>query len=408
MIPNFDIESFISRVITKRGESLLTEDLRKFHQQLEDALTGTSCLVIGGAGTIGSSYIKALLKYKIGKLIVVDINENELTELIRDIRSNNNLFIPDEIKTYPINFGDKVFEKAFRHYAPFDVVANFAAHKHVRSEKDGFSIEAMIDNNVFKAHKLLQLLELHPPRHFFCVSTDKAANPVNLMGASKKLMEDVIMSYSKKIPIKTARFANVAFSNGSLLAGFMERVSKKQPLSCPLGIKRFFVSPEESGQICLMASILGKSGNIFFPKLHVERDLIPFSDIGLSFLTAIGYKPDICKTEEEAKGKAALLNANSSSYPIYLFDSDTSGEKPYEEFYTNDEILDLSSYPNLGVIENTPIQSEMDLQETLRVLKVLFDRDNIVVEKDQVIFALKKYLQNFQYIEKGKGLDQRM
>lgn len=409
MIPQFNTSQFIRDHITNRKSSLLSEDLQQFNAQLRQELDGKACLVIGGAGTIGSSYIRALLKFKIRKLVVVDINENDLTELIRDIRSNNQLHVPEDIKTYPINFGDPVFSKLFKHHGPFDVVANFAAHKHVRSEKDGYSIEAMIDNNVFKALGLLRLLEEQPPAHFFCVSTDKAANPVNLMGASKKLMEDVILSYTGKLPIKTARFANVAFSNGSLPAGFLTRISKRQPLSCPLGIKRYFVSPDESGQICLLASILGQSGDIFFPKLDMENSLVAFSDIAISFLKSLGYEPIICKSEEEAKNLAAELNQQSKSYPIYFFDSDTSGEKPYEEFFTAEEELDMSTFSHLGVIKNSKAtHDDARLEEILKNLQSLFNQCIAPVEKSEVVQALKSYLPNFQYIEKGKGLDQRM
>ncbi|NSL89794.1 polysaccharide biosynthesis protein [Chitinophaga sp. Mgbs1] len=407
MNPFFDVKKFISQSITQRNESLLSKDLETSHQKLSDALTGKSCLVIGGAGTIGTSYILALLKFKIGKLIVIDTNENGLTELIRNIRSSDDLFIPDVIKTYPVNFGDTVFEKIFYAEGPFEVVANFAAHKHVRSEKDSFSIEAMIDNNVFKANKLLTLLTKHPPRHFFCVSTDKAANPVNIMGASKKLMEDVILSHAEIIPIKTARFANVAFSNGSLLLGFLERIAKKQPLSCPLGIRRFFVSPEESGQICLIASILGESGDIFFPKLDMENDLVAFSDIAIAFIKALGYEPDICSTEAEAIQKARLVTATSGTYPIYLFDSDTSGEKPYEEFFTDEEELDMESFSNLGIIKKTAQLNNTSIQAIIENLEGVFKSHN-QVEKNQIVAILKEYLPNFEHIEKGKGLDQRM
>jgi FlaA1/EpsC-like NDP-sugar epimerase len=227
------------------------------------------------------------------------------------LRSSTEYDIPDSFITYPINFGDRVFEKMFRSLAPFDIVANFAALKHVRSEKDIFSIEAMIENNVLRALKLLNLLldptAGGPPEHFFCVSTDKAANPVNIMGASKKLMEELIMAYSNRLPITTARFANVAFSNGSLPSGFIERLQKLLPWSCPLGIRRFFVSPQESGELCLMASVMGESGDIFFPKLDEEKDMIPFDRIAIDLLHYLGMEPDICNSEEEARQKTKGL-----------------------------------------------------------------------------------------------------
>jgi FlaA1/EpsC-like NDP-sugar epimerase len=396
---------------------------------MQKRINGKSVLVIGGAGTIGSSYIKAILKFKIARLVVVDINENGLTELVRDIRSSGGYNIPGEFITYPVNFGDAVFEKLFRHHGPFQVVANFAAHKHVRSEKDIFSIEAMIENNVLRARKLLDLLLQFPPEHFFCVSTDKAANPVNIMGASKKLMEELIMAYSDKLPIKTARFANVAFSNGSLPLGFLERMQKKQPWSCPRGIRRFFVSPQESGELCLMASIMGQSGDIFFPKLDEERDMIPFDQIAINLLHTMGLEPDICQTEEEAIKKALLLNdstadtahsqssnsvapsplrpfAPSHTYPVYFFGSDTSGEKAFEEFYTENEILDMDSFINLGVVKNSKKRSIHEIDEIFTRLRALFNYEQVT--KAAIVEILKKYLPNFEHIETGKGLDSKM
>jgi FlaA1/EpsC-like NDP-sugar epimerase len=245
-----DLAQIIGEV-TNRATSFFEPDIEAHRDILREKIDGKTALVIGGAGTIGSSYVKALLRHgALQRLYVVDINENGLTELTRDIRSSTDVQVPEDYKTYPVNFGDPVFKKIFLNAAPFDIVANFAAHKHVRSEKDEYSIEAMVDNNVLKAKGLMDLLLQYPPQHFFCVSTDKAANPVNIMGASKKLMEELIMAYSSRIPVTTARFANVAYSNGSLPDGFIQRLFKKQPLSAPADVKRFFVSPAESGEIC--------------------------------------------------------------------------------------------------------------------------------------------------------------
>jgi FlaA1/EpsC-like NDP-sugar epimerase len=338
--------------------------------------------------------------------VVVDINENGLTELVRDLRSSGSYNIPPEFITYPVNFGDAVFEKIFKAHGPFDIVANFAAHKHVRSEKDIFSIEAMIENNVLKARKLLNLLLQYPPERFFCVSTDKAANPVNIMGASKKLMEELIIAYSGQLQIVTARFANVAFSNGSLPLGFLERLSKNQPWACPTGIRRFFVSPQESGELCLMASIMGESGDIFFPKLDGARDMAPFDRIAIDLLHTLGLEADICKTEEEARQKALLLNESSTSYPVYLFESDTSGEKSFEEFYTENEKLDLKSFVNLGVVKNTKKRPLQEIDEIFEKMGKLFDSKDVT--KAKIVEALKIYLPNFAHIETGKGLDSQM
>jgi FlaA1/EpsC-like NDP-sugar epimerase len=432
MQTNFNLENFIKTYVTGRQESLLSPDFEKHKTELNHRINGKKVLVIGGAGTIGSSYIKAILKFKIAKLVVVDINENGLTELVRDLRSSEGYNIPNDFITYPVNFGDRVFEKIFKEHGPFEIVANFAAHKHVRSEKDIFSIEAMIENNVLRARKLLDLLLVYPPEHFFCVSTDKAANPVNIMGASKKLMEELIMAYSDKLPIKTARFANVAFSNGSLPLGFIDRLNKNQPWSCPRGIRRFFVSPQESGELCLMASIMGESGDIFFPKLDEEKDMIPFDRIALDLLRELELEADICQTEEEAKQKAsqiapslrgvALRNekgttkqtvetsanppSKSQKYPIFFFGSNTSGEKAFEEFYTETETLDKESFINLGVIKNSTRRNINEIDSIFSQLHDLFE--NKAVNKAKIVEILKGYLPNFEHIETGKGLDSKM
>jgi len=399
-----DIPQFIKTYITNRETSLFEKDIKKNGTVLSAKIKGKSVLVIGGAGTIGSSYIKAVLNFEPAKLVVVDTNENGLTELTRDLRSEPGQFLPEDFITYPLNFGDPVFEKMFLEQGPFQIVANFAAHKHVRSEKDKFSIEAMIENNVFKAKTFLDLLVKHKPEHFFCVSTDKAANPVNVMGASKKLMEEVIMAYSNELQITTARFANVAFSNGSLLAGYMDRLLKHQPISCPSDVKRFFVSPEESGQICMLACMLGKSGDIFFPKLANE-EMVNFRDITIDFFRSMDRDILFCNSEEEARSASINLLAEAP-YPVYFFDTDTSGEKLYEEFYTDTDEVDLVQFDSLGVIKNarklTMNQIEMcifDLQTLMR----LVDYD-----KQSIVESLKKHIPDFQHIETGKSLDQKM
>ncbi len=421
MQTNFNLENFIKTYVTGRQISLLSPDFSKYQMDLNNRITDKKVLVIGGAGSIGSSYIKAILKYRIKKLVVVDINENGLTELVRDLRSSETYNVPNDFITYPINFGDRVFEKLFHQHGPFEIVANFAAHKHVRSEKDIFSIEAMIENNVLRARKLLDLLLEFPPEHFFCVSTDKAANPVNIMGASKKLMEELIMAYSDKLPIKTARFANVAFSNGSLPLGFLERLNKNQPWSCPLGIRRFFVSPQESGELCLIASIMGEPGDIFYPKLDEEKDMILFDRIALDLLRELGLEAAICKTEEEARKKATAiilhrkeqqqnmdesLEISSKMWPIYFFGSNTSGEKSFEEFFTESETLDTNSFINLGVIKNSKKRSISEINDIFDKFNSLFKKE--AVTKAEIVDILKVYLPNFEHIETGKGLDMKM
>jgi len=358
-------------------------------------------LVIGGAGTIGSNYIKELLRYQPKKITVVDTNENGLTELTRDLRSSNLLDYNPEYITYPVNLLSDTFDKVFDTDS-WDVVANFSAHKHVRSEKDKISVEALIKNNVFGAIKLLNLCELNPPKYFFSVSTDKAANPVNIMGASKSLMEKLILSKKNNFRVSTARFANVAFSNGSLLDGFIYRLNKKQPLSCPEDIKRFFVTPEQSGQICLLATFLGETGNIFFPKLDFHKDQIYFKDIALDFLKENGFEPVLVKSEKEAK--EFDFDKYPAKYPIYFFKTDTSGEKTYEEFFTEEEDYEINKYDSLGFI-NTP-----EIKISFEDVKANFENvfNNLNSDKSDIVTIIKKYVPDFMHIETGKHLDQKM
>ena len=368
---------------------------------LRKNILGKNILVIGGAGTIGFSYIKQVLKYKPSKITVVDINENGLTELTRDLRSSNLLDYNPEYITYPVNLLSDTFDKIFNSES-WQVVANFSAHKHVRSEKDKISVEALIKNNVFGAIKLLNLCEGNPPNYFFSVSTDKAANPVNIMGASKSLMEKLILSKKNNFRVSTARFANVAFSNGSLLDGFIYRLNKKQPLSCPSDIKRFFVTPEQSGQICLLATFLGDTGNIFFPKLDFQRDQIYFKEIALDFLRDNGFEPELVKSEKEAKEYD--FDNNTSKYPIYFFKTDTSGEKKYEEFYSEEEDCNTDNFDSLGFI-NTP-----EIKISFEDVKADFEKvfSNLNFKKSDIVTIIKKYVPDFMHIETGKHLDQKM
>ncbi len=421
---HLNINDFIAQHVIERAESLFKTDLENNQSLLQNSIDGRSVLVIGGAGTIGASFVKALLRFKPSRLYVVDINENGLTELTRDLRSSVGLNIPNDYKTYPINFGDAVFEKLLQNEGPFDIVANFAAHKHVRSEKDHYSIEAMIDNNVLRTKRLLDILSENPPQHFFCVSTDKAANPVNVMGASKKLMEEVLLAYAQLMPISTARFANVAFSNGSLPDGFLQRLMKRQPLSAPSDVKRYFVSPQESGELCLLACILGEPADIFFPKL-AETQMKTFSDIGTALLRELGYEPDFCKTEQEAREKSRQLAVGSrqstehsiqlltsdfrlptSLYPVYYFESDTSGEKPFEEFYTETEIVDQQRFQALGIVKAKPTYTLAELDSIFSQIRQLFQSNS--TDKHSIIQLLTELLPNFQHIETGKNLDQKM
>ncbi len=401
----FDLNSFISRKVIMREQSMFCADIEKNKEALAEKINGKSFLVIGGAGSIGSSYVKAILKFKPKTMVIVDINENALAELTRDLRSSKELTVPEDYVTYPMDFASVVFEKMFRGRNGFDVVANFSAHKHVRSEKDIYSVEALIRNNVLNAKLLLDLLVEFPPEEYFCVSTDKAANPVNIMGASKRIMEDVIFSYSQHFPVKTARFANVAFSNGSLPDGFLKRIAKLQPLGAPSDVKRYFVSPEESGQICMLACMLGNNREIFFPKLK-EAQMMTFDKIAVELLKEHGYEVLECDSDDAAIEKADALKAGSNQYPVHFSVSDTSGEKDFEEFFTDEEDVDQNRLNALGVIINKSLVSMDMIQGLFQKLEGAFESAD--VSKEEIVNIFAEYLPNFSHIEKGKSLDSKM
>ena len=401
----FNLDEFIGQYVTKRSSSMFYLDIEVNRDMLTEKIQEKTVLVIGGAGSIGSSFIKAILPFKPAALVVVDTNENALAELTRDLRSTKGIYVPDDYIPYPMDFASPVFEKMFKAHGGFDIVGNFSAHKHVRSEKDIYSIEALLRNNVLHAKLLLDLLSEFPPEEYFCVSTDKAANPVNIMGASKRIMEDVIFSYSDKFPVKTARFANVAFSNGSLPAGFLARIQKLQPLSAPFDVRRYFVSPEESGQICLLSCILGENRAIFFPKLK-EAQMMTFDAIGTELLKAHGYEVLRCGSDEEAIKKAEDLKSGSNLYPVYYAASDTSGEKPFEEFVTETETADMDRFSSLGVITGKQIPNKERLEMFFKTFNAVFDKASTT--KEEVIKIMRDYLPNFEHIETGKFLDNKM
>jgi FlaA1/EpsC-like NDP-sugar epimerase len=401
----FNLEQFISKYVTKRERSMFLSDIDKNREDLAKKIKGKSVLVIGGAGSIGSSFIRAILPFEPRTLVVVDTNENALAELTRDLRSTAGMFVPDDYIPYPMDFASPVFEKMFKERGGFEIVGNFSAHKHVRSEKDIYSVEALIQNNILHAKGLLDLLSQYPPEEYFCVSTDKAANPVNIMGASKRVMEDLIFSYSDKFPVKTARFANVAFSNGSLPAGCLARISKLQPISAPSDVKRYFVSPEESGQICMLSCMLGENRAIFFPKLE-EAQMMTFDAIATALIEEHGFTVEKCASDQEAIEKAVALKNGSTSYPVHYSVSDTSGEKPFEEFVTDTETADMDRFSALGVITGKEIPDKAKVDELCSRLSSAFEAEKTTKEK--IVSILKDYLPNFEHIETGKSLDSKM
>ena len=412
----FNLDKFISDSVTFRPVSMFRADIEANKETLTREIKGKKVCVIGGAGSIGSSFIKAVLRFEPKSVVVVDLNENGLAELVRDVRSTNGLYVPDEFRCYTLNFADPIFERIFREEKGFDIVANFSAHKHVRSEKDRYSVQALIENNDIKAKKLMDLLTVYPPKHFFCVSTDKAANPVNIMGASKRIMEDLVMAYNKYFKVTTARFANVAFSNGSLPDGWIHRLQKKQPLAAPSDVKRYFVSPEESGQICMLACILGNGGEVFFPKLG-EDQMLTFSSICDKFVTANKLVKHECGSDAEAKAMAAEIKTNTdpstgsgqenlTEYPVVYFKSDTTGEKAYEEFYIPGERINMNRFMALGVVEETTRRPMPEVNAFFEKLEGLFAKEDFT--KAQVVEAIKEFIPNFEHVEKGKNLDSKM
>ena len=408
----FDLTRFIDEYVTKRSTSMFRADIKSNEGRLSSAICDKSVLVIGGAGSIGSSFIRAILPYHPAELVVVDTNENALTEITRSLRSSSllSLCIPITYLSYPMDYNSVAFKRMFKNHKRssgtegFHIVANFSAHKHVRSEKDIYSVEALLRNNVINAKYLLDLLEQYPPEIYFCVSTDKAANPVNIMGASKRIMEDLIFSYSNAFPVKTARFANVAFSNGSLPAGFLERIRQHQPLSAPSDVKRYFVSPQESGQICMLSAMLGANRAIFFPKLD-EAQMTTFDRIAADLLTSMGYEVDYCSSDREAIEKSRKWT-DGQPYPVYFSSSDTSGEKVFEEFYVESEMVDMFTYQSMGVIKDKVAPRRSAVVNLIDELNRAFDAESC--SKADIVKIIGQYLPNFEHMETGKSLDAKM
>ncbi len=387
-----------------RTKELFSKDLYQYETQLKEIVSASSFLVIGGAGSIGSATTKEIFKRNPKKLHVVDISENNMVELVRDIRSSFG-YIDGDFQTFALDIGSVEYDAFWEADGDYDYVLNLSALKHVRSEKDPYTLMRMIDVNVFNTDKTLQQSIEKGVKKYFCVSTDKAANPVNMMGASKRIMEMFLMRKSKEIAISTARFANVAFSDGSLLHGFNKRIEKKQPIVAPNDIKRYFVTPKESGELCLMSCIFGENRDIFFPKLSENLHLITFAEIAVKYLEEIGYEPYLCKDEDEARVLVETF-PQEGKWPCLFTSSDTTGEKDFEEFFTDTETLDMNSFENLGVIKN-----ELNIEEdkihlfetTINALKTARKWN-----KDEIVDLFFKMIPEFGHKETGKYLDSKM
>ncbi len=387
-----------------RDSELFEDDIKTHEKELSEKVSSSSFLVIGGAGSIGQAVTKEIFKRNPKKLHVVDISENNMVELVRDIRSSLG-YIDGEFATFALDIGSTQYDAFIKSDGKYDYVLNLSALKHVRSEKDPFTLMRLIEVNIENTDKtVLQSFE-NGAKKYFCVSTDKAANPVNMMGASKRIMEMFLMRRSLQMPISTARFANVAFSDGSLLHGFNQRIPKRQPISAPSDVRRYFVTPKESGELCLMSCLLGKNRDIFFPKLSDKLHLITFADIAVKYLKNIGYEPYLCESEDEARELAKTL-PDEGKWPCYFFKSDTTGEKDFEEFFTDNETLDMDRFENLGVIKN---EAEFD-EEKLNYFISSIDglKQSKAWTKEEIVKLFFKMIPGFGHKETGKYLDGRM
>ena len=387
-----------------RKHEIFETDIQNNQKQLSEIVSISCFLVIGGAGSIGQAVTKEIFKRKPKKLHVVDISENNMVELVRDLRSSYG-YIDGDFQTFALDIGSFEYDAFIKFDGQYDYVLNLSALKHVRSEKDPFTLMRMIDVNIFNTEKTLQQSIDNGAKKYFCVSTDKAANPVNMMGASKRIMEMFLMRKSRDIKISTARFANVAFSDGSLLHGFNQRIQKKQPIVAPNDIKRYFVTPKESGELCLMSCIFGENGDVFFPKLSEDLHLITFADIAVKYLKDLGYEPFLCDSEDEARDKANELIANKM-WPCLFTKSDTTGEKDFEEFYTENEILDMNRFENLGIIKNNLYLENSKLDHFTN--KISKYKQNLSWTKDDIVSLFHEMIPNFGHKETGKYLDAKM
>jgi nucleoside-diphosphate-sugar epimerase len=424
----------------KRSKSLFDEDMAAHRGAVHDAVAGARILVIGAAGSIGCAFVKQLIPYRPGALHLVDISENNLVEVVRDLRSAPPaLPLPEDFRTFPVALGSEEFERLLAAQRDYDYVVNFSALKHVRSEKDPFSLMRMYNTNVLYVKRLLKALAGTGVRKHFSVSSDKAANPANVMGATKIFMERILLAYSDRVAFSTARFANVAFSDGSLLHGFLQRLAKRQPFAAPYDVKRYFISHEEAGQLCLLSCFLGENRDIYFPKLDEGADLLTFSEIAVLVLEAYGLEPDLCASEDEAKEKAELIRDRAPiiipgvsasaplvedatkalnreigalslikkiKWPCYFFASDTTGEKPYEEFYTAADRVDLERYRNVGVISQPPWTDRARIERALAAFEAI--RRGAQWRKEDMVEAIRIIVPELSHEETGRNLDQKM
>lgn len=387
-----------------RDKELFADDISAREKELSSLVSGARFLVIGGAGSIGQAVTREIFRRKPKLLHVVDISENNTVELVRDLRSSLG-YIDGEFATFAIDAGSDIFDAFMQGGPGYDYVLNLSALKHVRSEKDPYTLMRMVDVNVFNTDKTMRQAREKGARKYFCVSTDKAANPVNMMGASKRIMEMFLMRRSEEMPVSTARFANVAFSDGSLLYGFNRRMEKEQPIAAPNDVRRYFVTPKESGELCLLSCLLGENRDLFFPKLDEGLNLITFSQIALRYLRRAGYEPVECASEEEARSRVRELKAERK-WPVFFFKSDTTGEKDFEEFYTPGEALDMNRFKSVGVIKNEAGFDATRIKKFESMIVELKAKGRW--ERRDLVDLFNETIPEFHHLETGKFLDGRM
>jgi len=398
----------LTAIVTGRPGSLFAGDLEASRDRVSANMRDRRILVIGGGGSIGAATVRIILDYHPSVLHVVDHNENYLVELVRELRGRA-AGIPDsDFRALPLDYGGPVMARFLADSPPYDVVLNFAALKHVRSEKDIYSILQMFDTNVVRHMRFKRWLADH--RHgatYFAVSTDKAANPVSLMGASKRLMEDLIFdgAAEKYQTTTSARFANVAFSNGSLLQGFGHRLAKRQPLAVPRDTRRYFISHQEAGELCLLATCRIPDGHIAVPRADAKFQLQLLEDIACACLDYWGLRAERYLDEASARNDVERL-AREGRWPLLLTPLDTGGEKPFEEFVGAGETVTDCGLLNIAALRHSPCASaEQNLFD--RIARWV-DEPDLAIAKSKFVSAIAEALPNFRHSASERNLDQRL
>ncbi len=415
------LPSVVAKTVA-RNRSLFQDDVEANADAISEAISGKRILVTGAAGSIGSSTVRQIVRYKPAFLAAIDLSENNLVELVRDLRGRTGLTVGDSLRTYTIDFGSTLADRFIGDIGPFDLVLHFAAMKHVRSERDIYSLARLIQTNVLQVDRFLSTLKQNSPCDVFAVSTDKACAPASLMGASKRLMEQVVLWHGQHSGslignasgdrpslsrVACTRFANVAFSDGSLLAGFLFRIRKSQPLAGPNDVRRYFITEEEAGQICLLTAALAENGQIFVPRLDPESDLKTFDQIAEIVLNDCGYEPCWYNSDDAARNNMERDLARGA-YPCFFSASDTSGEKEFEEFIGPGEVLTSSPFASVNVIGRTPVVDSRVLKEVMDDLTTATAFSDLGKGKKYIVELLSRAVPNLRHVERDRDLDRKM